>query len=370
MAYEVDFIGVGQESKSGDAIVVRWGNLVGSRREQRVVVIDGGFKESGQNVVEHVREHCRTNVVDVVVSTHPDQDHVNGLHVVLEQLNVSQLWIHKPWEHNRGLAEQFVDGRLTDRSVARRLQESLNSASDLVAKAEGLGIPIFEPFAGLSLYNQAEFRILGPTRHYYESLIPDFDGMPVSGRTHESLLVGIMAVLEKAGSTMTRFLARWGIDSLDDEDTTSAKNNSSVISGLSVDGRLLLFTGDAGITALSHAADVIRASPTGTPLRLIQIPHHGSSRNVGPTILNRLVGPPVTMGQTRQILAVASTAKKGEPKHPRKTMMNALTHRGVSAFATRGKTLLLAYGGPSRAGWVSIEPEVYHWNYEDEASGS
>ena len=42
MGYEIDFIGVGQESKSGDAIAIRWGNLLGPREQQSVVVIDGG----------------------------------------------------------------------------------------------------------------------------------------------------------------------------------------------------------------------------------------------------------------------------------------------------------------------------------------
>ena len=51
MGYEVDFIGVG-EQKSGDAIALRWGNLAGDRSEQRVVIIDGGFKESGTSVVD------------------------------------------------------------------------------------------------------------------------------------------------------------------------------------------------------------------------------------------------------------------------------------------------------------------------------
>ena len=54
MDYEMDFIGVGQESKSGDAIALRWGNLAGDRTDQRVVLIDGGFKESGQHVVDEV----------------------------------------------------------------------------------------------------------------------------------------------------------------------------------------------------------------------------------------------------------------------------------------------------------------------------
>ena len=44
MGYEVDVIGIGKESKSGDAVTLRWGNLNGGRQEQKVVVIDGDFR--------------------------------------------------------------------------------------------------------------------------------------------------------------------------------------------------------------------------------------------------------------------------------------------------------------------------------------
>ena len=243
MGYEVDVIGVGKESKSGDAIALRWGNLHGDRNEQKIVLIDGGFKETGQEVVDHIKNHYGTALVDAVVSTHPDQDHVNGLHVVLDEFTVKELWIHKPWEHNQGLAEKFLDGRVTDESIGRRLKESLDVAADLVAKAESKDIHIVEPFLGVSLYDQEEFRVLGPTREYYESLIPEFDGMPQARATIASMLAELTGSVAR---TMRRFKSTWGVDALDDEDTTSAKNNSSAITLLTVDGRNLLLTGDAG----------------------------------------------------------------------------------------------------------------------------
>ena len=362
MAYEVDIIGVGQESKSGDAIAIRWGNLCGTRKEQKVVIIDGGFRDSGRNVVDHIKNYYGTETIDAVVSTHPDQDHVNGLDVVLDELSVRELWIHKPWEHNQGLASKFADGRVTDYSLSERLRKSLNSASSLVAKAQNKDIHIVEPFAGISLYNQNEFRVLGPTSEYYESLIPEFEGMP---RKHmiEILLGGAKVAFDKA---MKKFISIWGKDELDDEDPTSAENNSSVISQLVVDSRRLVFTGDAGIIALSHAADQLISDSHRAELRFIQIPHHGSRRNVGPSVLNRLVGEPVQLGESRNIIAIASTAKKGEPKHPRKAVMNAFTHRGVTALATRGRTIWHSHDAPQRQGWSAMTPEPYHWQYEDE----
>ena len=363
MGYEVDVIGVGDESKSGDAIAVRWGNLFGAREEQKVVIIDGGFRESGQDVVNHVRGHYRTNVVDVVISTHPDQDHVNGLHEVLDELSVWQLWIHKPWEHTYGLAGKFADGRLTDSSLGQRLRESHESASDLVWKAERKNILVVEPFAGLSLHNQQEFCVLGPTAPYYESLIPEFDGMPKEKKELTALIAELASIVPK---TVKRLVSTWGVDVLDDNDTTSAENNSSVITALTVEGQRLLFTGDAGVTALSHAADHLDFSFQNAQLRFFQIPHHGSRRNVGPTVLNRLIGYPLPQGHSRSVTAIASTAKRGEPKHPRKAVMNAFTHRGVKAIATRGCTTLHFHNAPARQGWIAATPDDYHWTYDDE----
>lgn len=363
MGYEIDVLGVGKESKSGDAIALRWGNLHGNRNEQKVVLIDGGFQETGEDVVNHIKRYYGTTSVNAVVSTHPDQDHVNGLHVVLDELTVEELWIHRPWEHNQGLAEKFLDGRVTDESIGRRLKESLNSAAELVAKAESKNIHMVEPFSGVSLHNQGEFRVLGPTRQFYESLIPEFDGMPQAKPTLSSLLAKLT---ETAARVMKRFTSTWGVDALDDEDNTSAKNNSSAITLLTVDGRYLLFTGDAGITALTYAADHLDAVSNGAELQFFQIPHHGSRRNVGPAILDRLIGTPVEQGEKRAISAIASTAKKGEPKHPRKAVMNAFTHRGASALATRGQTICHAYDAPGRKGWTSVKPDDYYWDYEDE----
>ena len=363
MGYEVDIIGVGQESKSGDAIAIRWGNLFGERSEQTVVIIDGGFRDSGQDMVDHIKKYYGTDSVDLVISTHPDQDHINGLDVVLDELSVNELWIHKPWEHNQGLASKFADGRVTDSSLGERLRKSLDSASDLVSKAEKKGIRIVEPFVGTTLGNEQELRVLGPTEDYYESLIPEFDGMPEAKST---LMSQLNELLKTVAKEMKKFVSTWGVDALDDEDTTSAKNNSSVITLLVVDSRRMLFTGDGGITALSHAADQLDILSEEAELRFIQIPHHGSRRNVGTTILNRLIGEPLPEGQSRNISAIASTAKKGEPKHPRKAVMNAFTHRGVKALATRGETIIHSHDAPDREGWSAVTPEKYHWEYEDE----
>jgi len=361
MGYEVDFLGVGSESKSGDAIAIRFGNLHGPRDEQTVVIIDGGFKDSGQDVIDHVKSHFNTRKVDLVISTHPDQDHINGLETVLEELDVGELWMHQPWNHNAGLGEKFVDGRVSDNSIGERLKKNLEKAFDLLKLAERKGVEVSEPFTGLT-YGAGEIKILGPSEHYYCELIPEFDGMPATVDESSKSLGGLF---ETALDAIKKFFATWGQDELDNNDDTSAKNNSSVITQIIADGRRMVFTGDAGVTALDYAADELDACMLNAELKFIQIPHHGSRRNVGPLVLDRIIGPAIQQGESRGIMAFASTAKNGEPKHPRKSVLNAFTHRGAEVVATRGYGKRHSYNAPERENWSSVDAEPYHWEYEE-----
>lgn len=361
MGYEVDFIGTKSDTKSGDAIAIRFGDLHKSPAEQKVIVIDGGFSEDGETLVKHIKTHYGTDQVDLVISTHPDQDHINGLTAVLEQLTVKELWIHKAWEHNAGIASKFHDGRITDGSVGDRLKATLNKAHELCELAESKGVTVKEPFAGVDIFDGA-LRILGPSVEYYESLLPDFEGMP-----EKKERAGLQeSFLSKVAKAIRKVLVNWGQDhQISDDGVTSAKNNSSVITQLVVDGRKLIFTADAGIQALDHAANHLDACQLGAELKLVQIPHHGSRRNVGPGVLNRIVGQPVEEGQKRGISAIVSAASNSE-KHPRKAVLNAFTHRGATVSATRGGHIRHSWQAPSREGWKPLEPEPYHYELEEE----
>ncbi len=65
MAYEIDFLPVGEGERSGDAIALRIGDL-SARDKQLVLVIDGGTKESGEELVKHIKQYYQTDHVDLV----------------------------------------------------------------------------------------------------------------------------------------------------------------------------------------------------------------------------------------------------------------------------------------------------------------
>lgn len=351
MGYEIDFLPVGEGNRSGDAIALRFGNLLETRPSQTVIVIDGGTQDTGAKLVDHIQHYYKTDVVDLVVSTHPDSDHSSGLSVVMDRLKVQNLAMHQPWNHTQDIADLFKDGRVTDRGVREALQRSLESAKALEELAQQKSIPIVEPFTGSSGWANA-VRILGPSRGYYDSLLPHFRGTPEpaspppSSQTARDLLGGLYSSERES----------LGIETLDDDGKTSAENNSSVILLLTVDGRHMLFTGDAGIPALTYAANQLDTVSwyNRTALRLVQVPHHGSRRNVGPTILDRLLGPRIMADQNLRE-AVVSAAPDGAPKHPAKKVTNAFRRRGAWVYSTAGKGLLFHADSPSR-GWTNVTP--------------
>src|SRR5579859_1153226 len=176
LGYEIDFLPVGTGERSGDAICFRAGDLHGDRKNQGVVVIDGGTIQSGQTLVEHIKDFYHTSEVDLVISTHPDSDHSSGLTVVLDQLKVHRLWMHRPWNHSTEVTNLLANGGLTGRTIEQRFKKSLDDAHDLEKIALRKGIPIQEPFAGLSLWGTT-LQILGPSEPYYEILLPNFRGL-------------------------------------------------------------------------------------------------------------------------------------------------------------------------------------------------
>lgn len=349
MAYEIDYIPVGDGERGGDAIALRFGNLAGPREQQGVIVIDGGTKESGEQLIEHIIRHYGTEYVNIAISTHADQDHASGLCTVLESLNVGALLMHKPWEHGEEIKKLFKDGRITASGLEDRLEKSLQNARDLQSIAERRGIRIFEPFQGMNLENTVH--VLGPSREYYECLLPHFKDMPAP-----KAILGVFAPVLKAAEEVVHWVQdQMGIDLLDDDDdTTSASNNASTIILFHLDGHKLLFTGDAGKTALLNAIAYARSLNIPlSDLSFFGVPHHGSKRNISSKILKEI----------RAGTAFVS-APRDSPKHPAKKVTNALKKYGTSVFVTRGSQLLHHNQGNLR-GWGNATPEPFHNYVED-----
>lgn len=336
--HQIDFLPVenedGDSTKSGDAIAMQFTNPATGL--PIVVVIDSGTTMIGDKVADHIEKVYGTKHVDLLISTHPDTDHLNGISALLDRCSVGELMMHLPWNH---------DSRADELGNYERIVSVHN-------KAVELSIPVTEPFTGDMRFGGA-ITILGPNLVYYTEMLAAAIDRELTGTSSLSASFG-GGLGVKLAKVLERTLARFPIETLTDVDDTSPRNKTSVITLLRVDDRRFMFTGDAGIDSLENASayyEGIVGSFASFPLYLFQAPHHGSHHNVGPTILDRILGPKdAGYGTT---FGISSSAKSSE-KHPSPRVTNAIGRRGAQVFATEGITLGVEYG-VSR-GWVAASP--------------
>jgi beta-lactamase superfamily II metal-dependent hydrolase len=324
---EIDFLPVeatdGPGSKSGDAIALRFS--VAGRTEPFVAVIDAGYTAVGEQLVAHIAKYYGTSHIDLVVSTHPDADHLNGLVRLVEEMDVDELMLHLPWSHHDDVTEF----------------SNIEKVRELYSTAIRRKVTITEPFSdgGLTRADGA-IVILGPSRSYYEELLESDLGSPVlkaSGSPVEAWFAGEKRAEESP-------------EPLDDVDGTSARNNSSVVIMLTTSDEQHLFTGDAGITALDHAMDFYeaRGGDLGTKqIEFFQVPHHGSRRNLGPAVLDRLF----PNGASSSTAFISSGL--ADEKHPGIAVTDELRRRGFSIYATEGRLLLHSHDADQRSSYYT-----------------
>ena len=357
MNYEIDFLPVGNGDSSGDAIAIRYTEEGSSN--YTIMVIDGGTKESGQLLVDHIKKYYNTDFVDYVVNTHPDQDHASGLSEVMEQLKVGELWIHRPWEYVDEIIHHFKDQRMTENSLRERLKEKFSASYALEEIANEKDIPIYEPYQGETI---GEFAVMSPDKNWYlHTLIPDFNKTPDK---EESIA---QSLLKKIYSPLLNITESLELETLREGGKTSAENESSAILYTEFNNKGIMFTGDAGINALNKAVDyydkgsVFLSDDISDKLSFIQIPHHGSRNNVSATILDRLLGD---KGQNINKSAFVS-AGENSTKHPRKVVVNAFIRRGCDVIATQAGKLYF-HNMPDRgSGWVKADPLPFYDKVEE-----
>lgn len=329
---EIEFIPIGEEVNTGDAILIHFTEP--ATGADRVLLIDGGFVDTSESIMSHVRTHYGRASIDLIVCTHPDDDHINGLTGVIQNFTVANLLIHDPREH----------GFSGDEVKAAKIKDLID-----VARGNGVNV-ITQAFAGQTYYNGA-IMMAGPTKAFYVDQLNAQTGVSalaasLFGRTSNAVR-GLVAALRRRFDDP-------GEGTLTDNGGTTARNNSSIILDIQVEGYRALMTGDAGVPALEAAADTLDSLGRATRLPdFFDVPHHGSRHNLNTEIASRLLGPIV--GDTKARTAFVSVGKKASD-FPRPEVANALKRRGYRVSPTRGQTIRWSRNAPSRPGWVPLEP--------------
>jgi hypothetical protein len=325
VGYEVDFFPV---LAGGAAIAVRWG----APGNYRLLVYDGGTAASGRRLVAHIEEHCLTSHVDYVVSSNPARQHSEGLGVVLEKLNVGELWMHRPW------------------AQSERVWKKMGAAHRLEQLALAQGIPVHEPFAGALI---GPFTVLSPRRQWYvDTLLPAFGTrLP---RTAALTLADVARWVRLAGAGVG---GRWDFEPLPRTAATSAEDESSAVLYSEFEGRGVLLTGNAGVRALEGACTFAERLGIDLPasLRLMQLPSQGRPDNLSSRVLDRIAGERQPRDQRRYTKSAFISVGRDALSFDCKIVTDALRRRGVLSFATQGMQLHHAHDMPER-GWHPAGP--------------
>jgi beta-lactamase superfamily II metal-dependent hydrolase len=321
--YVADFLPVGDGQDSGDAIAMQFTNP--ETGTNAVAIIDAGFKDDGEALVEHVRTHYDTATVELAILTHPDGDHIGGMGEVIRNMNVRRLWLH---------------------DIGTRGGAALPAAEavdELIALAAENGTIVQEPWAGVHAFGGA-LTILGPTQDYYDELLQEqlTRAVPV-------LAKGV-SLREAALGLFNRFATALPIEMPFDAKEVTPRNNSSIITHVAIDGKSMLFTGDAGVPALERAWDRAESLGVTAAPDMAQIPHHGSRRNASSAWLDRLLG---STGQAETRSAYVSVVPNSD-KHPSGRVVNAYKRRGCRVVATAGKPVCFG-DWAGRPNWFPVD---------------
>ncbi|MEV4422477.1 MBL fold metallo-hydrolase [Patulibacter sp. NPDC049589] len=322
--YEIDFLPVGDGKDSGDAIALRFTRPDTGR--QVVVVIDAGFQDDGVELVSHIQAYYGTDTVDLAILTHPDGDHIGGMGEVVRGLTVKELWLHDIGAHG---------GSSLPAAAA---------VADLITVAAGQGTVVEEAFAGSQAFGGA-ITILGPTRDYYDGLVTEQLGPASPPSTAKALVEAARGVFDRLAGALP-------VEIPFDAKEVTPRNNSSMVTLLTVDGRRSLFTADAGVPALDRAWDAAEALGLAGELSFVQVPHHGSRRNASSALLDRILGAPGAPSEKSAFVSVVAESEK----HPSGRVVNAYMRRGCDVYATAGQSKWHHHGSTLRAGWSAATP--------------
>jgi len=341
--FEIDMLSLGD----ADCILVsRWENGTVTR-----VLIDGG-KISDPPKIKAFLQSQGVYYIDHVVCSHPHDDHIGGLTDLLldRSLNFGKVWFQNPMRFFdmakvslRIEVSKMLSNSTTETNQYESISKAFQNSENLLAVLSRRGIAYEEPFQGKQI---AFLTVCGPEESYLRELYLNYqNGSKLSAIVNN---LKFQELEDKLDALLEKHNVLEEVNSLDDNPQTDPINNTCTVLVAEFNGKFYLFTADVGVEGLNNALDYLGSFFSLGDCRWIQIPHHGSRRNINSKIIS-LLKPP---------LAYVSAA--GNRKHPRRAVVNAFKKVGTRVYSTHypnGGSLYHHRGDvPARKGYVSATP--------------
>ena len=312
--YEIDILNV----KDADAILI---HLVDDFYGEKVIAIDGGRYSDGDAVISFVKKYYKRNYIDIAICTHCDDDHYGGFVKIIEQqikypltgFKINSLWVNDPGAFVDASDVKYYRSNANVKTEARTVY-TLPDGKNLLELAKQAKVPMRDVFsyesAPWSVYNGV-LEILGPTKSYYKSLVPNLrhalepydSSEDISDDTSMEYGKCISPKLDAAG-----------------DDSSTHNQSSAIIMFNPGDGNKFIFMGDAGRDAYDKMLEGDRNKMQNA--FILKVPHHGSKYNMDSTMIN-FINPVIA------IVSAESTEKYFSP-----LVKNALKRKGALVYST------------------------------------
>ncbi|GAB7185325.1 hypothetical protein ATKI12_5156 [Kitasatospora sp. Ki12] len=327
----------------GDALWVEW---PGSGTDVHRMLVDGGPSTVYRAVFEKVKAlPAGSRHLDVLVVTHVDADHIEGVvRLLLDRpklgLAIDDVWFNG-WPQIFEEADLLgpAQGEMVQAMIDRQ-QLSWNASFGKSPPGDpphALCLPATGDLPTAELPGGARATLLSPGRPELDKLMGEW------GKTVRSLGMTPgnpdQALALLAESKRLRGLAH---DLLGGErPDTSIPNGSSIAFLLEHDGHRLLLTGDSHGDVLGRGLDRLMAQRGGDTVTVdaLKVPHHGSAANNTDGLLSRL--------DTRRFLVSTNGAVF---KHPDKAAVDRMITAGSRGAGTA--EIVFNYRSPTTEPWA------------------
>lgn len=290
----------------GDCAVI----IFNERGRKACIVIDGGEKRDAAKRLAAYLKHEKVEVIDLLVATHIDSDHVNGLvHFLKSESTQTDSWnkgkekciVHywgpKPDPHwippsrRRGAqtspltAPELQTMNFVIQSVAQN-QKLSKLVQKHIFHTDNIQYPSLQDMPPLDIFENVRLQVMAPDTQILDSAIQS-KALSLSNVPYRQSLAK-MAPVRTAGRLKLKDLRK--ILAMNAEEMAKIAdrnaNNQSIVLKLTpregkaaeFKGWTFLFTGDAEQESWEMMRQIAQVRKN-LPSRVLKVPHHGSSLN-------------------------------------------------------------------------------------------
>lgn len=267
----------------GDCFIIKFGE----GKDIRNIIVDGGRRKK---VVNKLKEELKIikqaeQCVDLMILTHIDEDHIQGLIKIFEDNEVDKTIIKKVWFNSKELLSKHFTGiEQEDNKLKIHYKEN-----DNISFKQGISFGKLLESLSLSSSNliysgqeikigEATLNVHSPDLKGLEKLFKEWDkvfptkitdGTPISKRSKEDHNKSIDEL------SISKFV----------EDKAEA-NGSSIAFSIEIRGKRLLMLGDSFPSVVSESLEKLYNKNSKISFDCIKISHHGSKHNTSEELLN------------------------------------------------------------------------------------